>query len=634
MAIVNSTKEFVEKVVKNFAADRSDKIVVSFPVLREHNGEYYIALFFALQDEEGASKNLSTRPVKWRLYDINTFSVVEKYDTNKDEFSKGNYLEDYPYLVDGAEEKFDDMYSLFDEIRDDYIKRHAVNNFKYKKYIKTVKGLYNKKFQRFYDELSFYIPSSKIRKKKNEHQVEVGKMIKRINDGVTEENILNMNLSEIGYLTCAADRMFQKEENASRRTELDMLLGVVKTHFMKVVEKEDEVYVLFEKHTGSPFVTDGKIFTETSNKCILMFDSKNAANIAYEYYSGKYGYELNIRKYKGKNFDRYLKKWFGVDGYCTIILNSPITDTVVFDSAAYGYDLYTRLNYTPVTNKQTKVASIKALQMSYSAIPECEKEEELSIVMENLSDTLLYASFLCPVSEKDEDGNTYFLNISNGKGENGFSVYTDPEELKQSGCDSSNITTVTIESMITAMDSGKIDFILVNYRENTDRAVFKINKNAINHIKQIRSKLFKTVFAPNNNKLMIQAETNINEQIMSFTYRSPILNEKTYYDFLVDVYKEIGNIITPIIFKKNGRSTEVEEEMLVAQYLRVKPTEIIFDVDFGGNCLQVGFLPEIKGINFTFSRNSFIPKEILEAIIFSSAAKALRIDRSGEDADD
>ena len=131
---------------------------VSNPVLHRSDDTLYIAAFIYVYKREHLQTNKMPRPIHWILADIETGDVVRELDSRTEDFSEAGFEDLYdlndPHVKRPGREDFSEIYSLFDAVREEYLRQGVLDTEKYARYLERILEITPASYQRFYQELS------------------------------------------------------------------------------------------------------------------------------------------------------------------------------------------------------------------------------------------------------------------------------------------------------------------------------------------------------------------------------------------------------------------------------------------------------------------------------------------------
>jgi len=136
---------------------------MSNPILRKQDGQYVIAVFFYTYKKEHLDAKRLPRPKYWMVADIETGKLIKENSCQDTDFSKQSFEELYsmekPDLIKPTPEYFNELFKLFDEVRDSLIKTGTFNSDKYFEYMNKMLALVPPSYHIFYSELGEGVPA-------------------------------------------------------------------------------------------------------------------------------------------------------------------------------------------------------------------------------------------------------------------------------------------------------------------------------------------------------------------------------------------------------------------------------------------------------------------------------------------
>ena len=134
----------------------------SYPVIRQENNKYYLAVFVFFFTRDDIETGKVDRPTVWAIADIDTGEMIEERQTQDKEFSNAPYDVKYDVHSDGqhdtSEQYYEEALSLLDIVRDNIIKSDIFNSEVYAEYMKMILASIPDEYKRFYNDLSIEYP--------------------------------------------------------------------------------------------------------------------------------------------------------------------------------------------------------------------------------------------------------------------------------------------------------------------------------------------------------------------------------------------------------------------------------------------------------------------------------------------
>lgn len=131
----------------------------SLPVIRKKNGGYCLAAFAFFFSKEDLDINKIDRPTKWCEADIVMGDIIERYDSEKNDFSDAPYYQKYDITPDEkkhdtSREYYVKAFDYLDYTRKEIIERGGYTKDVYNKYLYMILKNIPESYRRFYTDLS------------------------------------------------------------------------------------------------------------------------------------------------------------------------------------------------------------------------------------------------------------------------------------------------------------------------------------------------------------------------------------------------------------------------------------------------------------------------------------------------
>ncbi|MCH5191705.1 MAG: hypothetical protein J1F23_06020 [Oscillospiraceae bacterium] len=151
-------KSVVSNLNRNALGGTKIPHAVSNSVLRQENEKIYIAAFVYTYNRENLQSNKMPRPTQWLLADIESGEIIKEYDCRSKDFSDAEFDTLYdlndPNVKRPSREDFVEIYTLFDDIRNEITKNDLQMVDKYHDYLNRILEITPSNYQRFYKDLS------------------------------------------------------------------------------------------------------------------------------------------------------------------------------------------------------------------------------------------------------------------------------------------------------------------------------------------------------------------------------------------------------------------------------------------------------------------------------------------------
>jgi len=131
---------------------------MSNPVLCKYEGQYVIATFFYTYKREHLDSNQMPRPTFWMVAELESGKLIKEISCEETDFSTQPYDVLYSMEKPDSErpkpEYFDDLFKLFDEVREQLLVNGIFDTDKYNEYKKMMLALVPVAYHVFYHQLS------------------------------------------------------------------------------------------------------------------------------------------------------------------------------------------------------------------------------------------------------------------------------------------------------------------------------------------------------------------------------------------------------------------------------------------------------------------------------------------------
>lgn len=152
------TSDINSYLQKNILSGAKVPHSTSYPVIRQENGKYYLAVFVFFYTREDIEAGMADRPTMWALADLESGEILEERRTEENDFSDAGY--DVKYCVradaqyDTSKQYYKEAFAILDSVRAKLIDTGKFYNLEYQYYLKRILANIPKEYQRFYTDLS------------------------------------------------------------------------------------------------------------------------------------------------------------------------------------------------------------------------------------------------------------------------------------------------------------------------------------------------------------------------------------------------------------------------------------------------------------------------------------------------
>lgn len=155
---MDSIKTILSQLNRQFLKGAKIPHGMSNPVLCKYNGQYVIATFFYTYKKEHLDANHMPRPSYWMVAELESGKLIKEISCQEIDFSKQPneqlYSMEKPDSEKPKPEYFDDLFKLFDEVRERLAKSGILDAEKYKEYVNKMLMVVPTAYHVFYHELS------------------------------------------------------------------------------------------------------------------------------------------------------------------------------------------------------------------------------------------------------------------------------------------------------------------------------------------------------------------------------------------------------------------------------------------------------------------------------------------------